>query len=99
MRIAFQCAGLGTVLVKRIVAYFGDTVQIKDGVLFVNRTRSSIYGQDAVFEDAGITEEEIVLEEGKYFVIGDNVTMSKDSRYEEVGVVKEKDIIGKVIIP
>ncbi|MDE5873352.1 MAG: S26 family signal peptidase [Lachnospiraceae bacterium] len=31
------------------------------------------------------------------FVLGDNIAVSKDCRYQELGFVNEKDIIGKVI--
>lgn len=33
----------------------------------------------------------------QYFVIGDNIRESKDSRYEAIGFVDASDIIGKVV--
>jgi len=95
--IAFQCDGLEAVLVKRVAACPGDTVQIKDGILLVNGAVSEVYGKDVGFEDAGLAEAEIVLGFEEYFVIGDNVAASKDSRYEEIGTVRAENVIGRVM--
>ena len=37
------------------------------------------------------------LKEDEYFVLGDNLSNSIDSRYNEVGLVYKNEIIGKVI--
>lgn len=95
--IAFRCDGLNSVLVKRIAACPGDTVVMKDGTLYVNDTISSVYAQEYTFEFAGIIENPLYLGTDQYFVIGDNIGESKDSRYDEVGSVDTEDIIGKVI--
>ena len=94
--IAFSSEGLSAVLVKRIAAVPGDIVQIKDEALYVNGLKNSYYC-DEKFSYAGIAQDAIQLGEGQYFVIGDNVEESKDSRFEEVGVVYKDNIIGKVI--
>lgn len=93
--IAFYCEDLSTVLVKRIAAVPGDTVQIIDNTLYVNSQRSSYYA-DACFSYAGIAVDAITLADAQYFVIGDNIEESKDSRYKEVGIVCKKFIIGKI---
>lgn len=93
--IAFQCEGLSAVLVKRVVGIPEDHIRISDGQLYVNDVLSGQYA-DAEFEFAGLLEHEIILGEGEYIVIGDNIAESKDSRYEAVGVVDEKDIMGRV---
>ncbi len=93
--VAFYCNGLSAVLVKRVVAVPGDTVQIKNNILYVNDQRSCY--ADSYFSYAGIVEEKITLSEFQYFVIGDNIEKSKDSRYEEVGIIYEEYIIGKVL--
>ena len=93
--IAFKCKELSTVLVKRIVAVPGDTVQIIDNALYVNGQKN-VYYEDVYFTYAGITEKVTELTESQYFVIGDNVEKSKDSRYAEVGCVDERSIIGRV---
>lgn len=94
--IAFHCETLGQVLVKRVAACPGDAVLIENGVLYVNGMASMVYGPEVYFEYAGLAMEELQLGEGEYFVIGDNVRESKDSRYEQVGLVEQKKIIGKV---
>ena len=95
--IAFQCEGLDSVLVKRIAACPGDQVIIIDGTMYVNNTISSVFPQEHVFNYAGIAEDSIELKENQYFVIGDNLKESKDSRYEDVGVVCKDDFCGRVI--
>lgn len=94
--ITFRCENLQSVLAKRIAACPGDTVVIKDGKLYVNDTISSIYDQNYLFEYSGIAQYPLQLGTDQYFVIGDNVAESKDSRYEEIGMVGEADIIGKI---
>lgn len=94
--IAFRCEGLKAVLVKRIVAVPGDTVYISGGRLYVNGIASILFSKEDAISYAGIAADEITLQEGQYFVMGDNYEQSKDSRYEVVGFVKYEDIVGKV---
>lgn len=83
--------------VKRVVAVGGDTVQIKDGILYVNGkpqdTGSAIYDK---MKDAGIAESRIRLGSGEYFVLGDNRNESEDSRSANIGMVTRDMILGKV---
>lgn len=79
--------------VKRIVAVPGDKVQIKDGTLYVNDQPSDlIHGR---IDDPGIAENELTLQNGQFFCIGDNPTDGEDSRQANVGPVDKKDVIGK----
>ena len=80
--------------VKRVVGVSGDTLQIKDGVLYVNGSAVEDYFNDKIAE-AGILENEITLGEDEYFVIGDNCNSSEDSRSANIGNVKKSFIIGK----
>ena len=41
--------------------------------------------------------EPIKLADDEYFVLGDNRTVSEDSRFEEVGPVKRENIEGRAI--
>ncbi len=81
--------------VKRIVAVSGDTVQIIDGVLYVN---GKMYddGETESIETAGLAEEPITIGENEYFVLGDDRNNSEDSRYATIGNVSDAYIVGKV---
>lgn len=50
------------------------------------------------FKFAGLLSNEISLGEDEYIVIGDNTEESIDSRYVEVGIICESDIIGRVVV-
>ncbi len=81
--------------IKRVVAVPGDTVQIKDGLLYINGEAAINDGEYDKMEEAGIAENEIKLESGEYFVLGDNRNSSEDSRSANIGVVKSETIAGK----
>lgn len=81
--------------VKRVVAVPGDTVQIMGGILYVNGEAADDAEQYDKMAEPGIAENEIKLQSGEYFVLGDNRNNSEDSRSANIGVVNEKDIIGK----
>lgn len=80
---------------KRVIAVPGDTVQIKDGMVFVNGEEISEEVETARMEDAGIAAGEITLAQDEYFVLGDNRNNSEDSRYANIGNIREDYIIGK----
>lgn len=82
--------------IKRVVGLPGETVQIKDGTIYVNGEEhvKDIYTFE--IESPGIAEDPVKLGEGEYFVMGDNHTSSDDSRMADVGNVKREDIYGKV---
>lgn len=80
--------------VKRVVGTPGDTLVIKNGVLYVNDIIQDDYFNDKIAE-AGLLESELTLDDGEYFVIGDNCNNSEDSRNANIGNVKKEYIIGK----
>lgn len=81
--------------VKRVVAGPGDTVQIIDGILYVNGCVFEEEIEVVKMEYAGIAETEVTLGTDEYFVLGDNRNNSEDSRYANIGLVKGSYIIGK----
>lgn len=76
-------------LIKRVIGLPGETVEYKDGVLYIN-------GEVVEDEFASITGNfsHAKISEGNYLVLGDNRPKSNDSRY--IGLISEKDILGTV---
>jgi len=84
-----------TFYIKRIMGLPGETVQIKDGYLYIDGERSDEeYGLERM-NKGGIAAEEILLGDDEYFVLGDNRNGSSDSRDPSVGVLKREEIIGR----
>ncbi len=82
--------------IKRVVGLPGETIQIKDGKIYIDGKvqKKDIYTSDLDF--AGIAEKKLTLGETEYFVLGDNSAGSDDSRLADIGNVKREDIGGKV---
>lgn len=80
--------------IKRVVAVGGDTVQIREGILYINEEPSNLITTQIA--DPGIASDKIKLEKDEYFVLGDNLSNSEDSRFANVGLVKTDYILGKV---
>ena len=72
-----------------------ETIQIKDGVIFINDKEIKDRSGLGEIEEAGLAKEPVTLSNDEYFVIGDNRKESIDSRSNEVGNVRRKDILGK----
>ena len=81
--------------VKRVVGVPGDTVQIKDGRVYVNGAEFTEKVDAAAIEDAGLAADTVTLGDDEYFVLGDNRNNSEDSRYANIGNIKREYIIGK----
>ena len=87
-----------TFYIKRIIGMPGETVQIADGEILINgEVLRESYGRE-VIQDPGMAAEPIELGEDEYFVLGDNRNASSDSREPSVGVIHEKDIVGRAWI-
>lgn len=89
----------GECIVKRIIATEGQTVDIDfdAGIVFVDGIAI-----DEPYTFTPTTLEEgvvfpIVVDEGHVFVLGDNRGSSKDSRNPQIGLIDEREILGKAI--
>lgn len=80
-------------LVKRVIGVPGDSLEVKDGQLYVNGELQVEPYTDSEIEDGDFKA--VTVGEGHYFVMGDNrhLGASKDSRI--FGEVDEKAIKGK----
>lgn len=95
--IVFSQGGTRHYSTKRIVGLPGETIQIRDGQIWVDGAElpeyADVHGNVGY---AGLAENPIELGEGEYFVMGDNHNASDDSRTPEMGSVAAGDIYGKV---
>lgn len=80
--------------VKRVVAVPGQTVLIENGILYIDGKEYEGDITDLIVS-AGIAENEVRLGSDEYFVIGDNINSSEDSRSANVGPVSRSTIIGR----
>ena len=97
-------APLDETLVKRIIAVGGQTVDIDfiTGTVYVD---GEALDEPYTFEPTYVSYKEIgqaldypvTVPEGHIFVMGDNRNNSTDSRFAPVGVVDERDVLGKVL--
>jgi signal peptidase I len=84
-------------IIKRVIALSGDTVEVKDGKVFVNGVaKVEPYIHDNPTEVTGIPENsKLKVPAGKIYVMGDNRTNSTDSRI--IGPVDKKWVVGRAI--
>jgi signal peptidase I len=83
-------------LVKRVIGVAGDTIEIRDGVLYRNDVKVNEAYTNCPIEDGNYGP--VRVKAGTVFVMGDNRHRyaSRDSRYSSVGLVPYRLIDGKV---
>ncbi|PKM58157.1 MAG: signal peptidase I [Firmicutes bacterium HGW-Firmicutes-3] len=81
-------------LVKRVIGIPGDSIDIKEGYVYVNGAKlEETYIEDLTFPS--IIKYPITLTEGYYFLLGDNRDVSRDSRH--FGLISLRQIEGKAL--
>lgn len=87
------------ILVKRVIAQAGDYVDIdEEGNVYVNNTKldeSYITVKSSGESDISFPYQ---VPESRVFVLGDNRSVSIDSRNSVIGCISEEFIIGKILI-
>lgn len=87
----------GEYYVKRVIATGGDTIDLKDGQVYLNgNVLDEPYISQMTKEQEGTVRYPLTIEEGQVFVMGDNREASMDSR--TFGVVGERQIKGKLLL-
>ncbi len=81
--------------IKRVIAIPGDTIEIKEGRVFVN---SVLLNEDYILSRTRGSYPLATVPEGTIFVMGDNRNNSEDSRFADVGFVPYDLIKGKAIL-
>lgn len=94
---AAQCpAGTGCDYIKRIIAVAGDTIEVKNGAMWLNGQRlEEPYIHGVTTEPGAYTlNRTVTIQPGEYFVSGDNRPHSSDSRVW--GPITMNEIVGRV---
>ena len=81
--------------IKRVIAVPGDTIELKDGNVFVN---DELQVENYILSKARGDYPKSVIPEGHIFVMGDNRNNSEDSRFPDVGFVPYDLIKGKAML-
>jgi signal peptidase I len=82
---------------KRIIGLPGDTVEIKDGKVYINNSKESLK-EDYLKEKPTGSYGPYKVPADSYFMMGDNRNISLDSRFWNHPFVKKDKILGKVVL-
>ena len=89
----------GVAFVKRVIATEGQTVDIdfQQGIVYVDGVAlQEDYINNLTTTNGGM-KFPLVVEEGCVFALGDNRSISKDSRYLDIGLIDTREILGRAI--
>lgn len=82
--------------IKRIVGLPGETVTIYDGQVLIDGEPLKDSPVTTYIFTKGMAESGVTLGDNEYFLLGDNVNNSEDSRYVSVGKVRKNELLGRI---
>ena len=90
----------GEPIIKRVIATEGQTVDIDfgAGVVYVD---GEALEEDYTYTPTNVSEGvafPLEVAEGSIFVMGDNRNRSRDSRYPDIGLIDEREVLGKAVV-
>ncbi|MBQ8182505.1 MAG: signal peptidase I [Clostridia bacterium] len=88
-------------LIKRVIATGGQTIDIDEmtGDVYVDgKLLDEPYTREDYINNIGVHDYPYTVPDGYLFCMGDNRNGSTDSRFSEVGVIDEREILGKAVI-
>jgi signal peptidase I len=89
----------GNILVRRVIAVAGETIEGRDGLVFLNGEQLD----EGYIQHVGTAPTApdafgpILVPDGMCFVMGDNRNVSLDSRMAEFGMVRTSSVVGKAL--
>ena len=89
----------GEPIIKRVIATEGQVVDIdfEQGVVYVDGVALE---EDYIYTPTNVSEGvafPLTVAEGCVFAMGDNRNRSRDSRYPAIGMIDEREILGKAV--
>ncbi|MCL2400122.1 MAG: signal peptidase I [Defluviitaleaceae bacterium] len=84
--------------IKRIIGVPGDVIDFQNSRFVVNGQVPDFDFAQVNVISRGDIDLPITIGEDEFFVLGDNINSSKDSRYQTVGFISERDMLGRVVI-
>lgn len=80
--------------IKRIIGLPGDKIKISSSNIYINDEKiDEKYMTSSLSSYIDINT---IVGEDEYYVLGDNLDSSRDSRFEDIGNIHRSQIIGKV---